>query len=175
MVAVEPDFCHQCGAELIEREVHDRQRAYCPACERPFFRNAVPSAGVFVRDGDAVLLMQQAERDSEWATGGEWTLPGGHPEYDESPREGAVRELAEETGLRADPDDLSLLAAPHSTHRGYHYYMLTFLLAFEDARGELDPGREASDLRFWTPAEMHADTENTREIDRRRLSLVFQE
>ncbi|WP_053947267.1 NUDIX hydrolase [Halolamina sediminis] len=173
MVAVEPEFCHQCGAELTERLVHGRKRPYCPACERPFFRNAVPSAGVFVRDGDAVLLMQQADRDSEWATGGEWTLPGGHPEYDESPREGAVRELEEETGLRADPDDLTLLSAPHSTHRGYHYYMLTYLLGYDDARGELEPGEEASDLRFWTPEEMDADTENTREIDRRRLSLAF--
>jgi 8-oxo-dGTP diphosphatase len=175
MVAVEPEFCHQCGAELTEREVHGRGRPYCTACDRSFYRNAVPSAGVFVRDGDRVLLMQQAERDSEWATGGKWTLPGGHPEYDESPRDGAVRELAEETGLYADPGDLTLLAAPHSTHRGYHYYMLTYLLAYEDAEGELDPGEEASGLRFWTPAEMHKESEVTREIDRQRLSLVFRD
>lgn len=173
MVAVEPEFCHQCGAELTERTVHGRDRAYCPTCERPFYRNAVPAAGVFVRNGDAVLLMEQAERDSEWATGGVWTLPGGHPEYDESPRDAAVRELAEETGLHADPEDLTLLAAPHSTTRGNHYYMITFLVASEDTFGELVPGAEASDLRFWTPAEMHEDAENTREIDRQRLGLVF--
>ncbi|GAB7013878.1 NUDIX domain-containing protein [Halolamina salina] len=175
MVAVNPEFCHQCGAELTERLVHGRERPYCAACDRAFYRNAVPSAGVFVRDGDAVLLMQQADRDSEWATGGEWTLPGGHPEYDEAPRAGAVRELEEETGIRADPADLTLLAAPHSTHLGYHYYMLTYLLDYDDARGELEPGEEASDLRFWTPKEMYADTENTREIDRQRLSLVFED
>jgi len=173
MVAVEPEFCHQCGAELIEKPVHGRIRPYCSACERPFFRNAVPSAGVFVREGDTVLLMQQADRDSEWGTGGEWTLPGGHPEYDESPREGAIRELAEETGLRAAPEDLTLLAAPHSTHREYHYYMITYLVAFDDTRGELAPGEEAADLRFWTPREMDEDSENTREIDRERLALVF--
>jgi 8-oxo-dGTP diphosphatase len=173
MVAVKPLFCHQCGEELVERAVHGRTRGYCPDCERAVYRNAVPAVDTFVRDGDAVLLMKQADRDSDWATPGQWSTPGGHPEHDEEPVRAAVRELDEETGLKADPADLSLVTVRHSEYRGLHYNMMTYLLAYEDTRGELDPGEEASELRFWTPVEMADAPAETRDIDRERLDLVF--
>jgi 8-oxo-dGTP diphosphatase len=34
-----------------------------------------------------------------WGDVGQWTLPGGGLDFGESPRDGAIRELAEETGL----------------------------------------------------------------------------
>jgi ADP-ribose pyrophosphatase YjhB (NUDIX family) len=173
MVAVEPEFCHQCGAALVEREVHGRTRSYCPDCERAFYRNAVPAVNTFVRDGKSVLLMREADRDSEWATAGQWTVPGGHPEYDEAAIDAAIRELEEETGLRASPVDLTLLAVPHSTHRGLHYNMITYSLEREATCGDLDPGEEASEVRFWPVEEMRAAPDRTREIDRERLPLLF--
>jgi ADP-ribose pyrophosphatase YjhB (NUDIX family) len=165
MVAIEPRFCHQCGAELVERQHDGRPRRYCEGCERFFFRNAVPGVDVFVRhDGEFLLLREPGE-------GGRWVIPGGHPEYDEEPVDAAVRELKEETGLSADPADLSILTAIHSTYRGLHYNNICYLLEFDDTDGELTPGTEAAELRFWTPAEIR-DSEQTRDIDRERLPLV---
>lgn len=63
---------------------------------------------------DAVLLVRQRGID-------EWVLPGGQIESGESVREGAVRELAEETGIHLEVDGLGLLgrvtfyAEGHST------------------------------------------------------------
>ena len=172
MVATEPQFCHQCGAELLDREYDGRTRRYCPGCERFFFRNAVPAVNVFVRDGDRLLVLREADQDSDWADAGRWVVPGGHSEYDEEPVDAAVRELAEETGIRADPSDLTLFDVGHSTYKGLHYNNIAYLLDYGDAEGELTPGPEAAELQFWTPQEVR-ESDRTRDIDRERLPLLF--
>ncbi|NOZ31583.1 MAG: NUDIX domain-containing protein [Alphaproteobacteria bacterium] len=53
------------------------------------------AASIAVWDDDRVLLIQRAIPPYE----GFWTLPGGRLEEAETPREAAIRELCEETGL----------------------------------------------------------------------------
>lgn len=166
MVAISPRFCHQCGAKLVDREYDGRTRSYCPDCERFLFRNAVPAVDVFVRDGDRLLVLREPGAD------GRWVVPGGHSEYDEEPVDAAVRELEEETGLRAAPSDLTLLSVGHSTYQGLHYNNVGYLLAYGDAEGDLTAGTEAAELQFWTPEEIR-DSDRTRDIDVERLPLVF--
>lgn len=134
------------------------------------FRNAVPSAGVVVRDGREVVLIERATDRV-----GTWAFPGGHPEYDEEPAVAACRELEEETGLRADPADCELFAAVHGEHRGRHYAMVTYELDYADAAGAFNPGPEARDVAFWSVAEVLDSPAETREIDRRRLRMLFEE
>ncbi|MDO5705800.1 MAG: NUDIX hydrolase [Paracoccus sp. (in: a-proteobacteria)] len=56
--------------------------------------------------GDAILVMQRDDLPGlPWA--GMWDLPGGGAEPGETPQGCALRELAEETGLRLDPDRLA--------------------------------------------------------------------
>jgi 8-oxo-dGTP diphosphatase len=57
-------------------------------------------------DGDAILLSRiapGATADSD----GMWTLPGGGVDFGEDPRDAALRELEEETGLRGEVVDLA--------------------------------------------------------------------
>lgn len=60
-----------------------------------------PAVGVVivVRRGDRVLLAQR----SRGLYIGQWGFPGGHIERGETVIEAAMRELAEETGVTADP------------------------------------------------------------------------
>ena len=51
--------------------------------------------GVLVAKGDRVLLLRRKGAHGE----GTWSTPGGHLEYGESPRECAIRETKEETGV----------------------------------------------------------------------------
>jgi ADP-ribose pyrophosphatase YjhB (NUDIX family) len=53
--------------------------------------------------GDRLLLCRMSERTK---TPGRWTLPGGGLNHGEDPEVAALRELAEETGLRGVIDDI---------------------------------------------------------------------
>ena len=58
----------------------------------------VAGAGIVVFRGEEVLLIRRGKPPYE----GEWSLPGGKIEYGETAAEAALRELAEETGARAE-------------------------------------------------------------------------
>jgi 8-oxo-dGTP diphosphatase len=61
------------------------------------------SAYTLAYDGGQVLLCRMS---AESATPGRWTLPGGGIEHGEDPAHAALRELHEESGLRATIDRL---------------------------------------------------------------------
>lgn len=56
-------------------------------------------------EDERILLCRIAE--GYWSGVGQWTLPGGGLDFGEAPREGALRELAEETGLGGEIVDIA--------------------------------------------------------------------
>ena len=56
-------------------------------------------------EDERILLVRIAE--GYWSGVGQWTLPGGGVDFGESPRDGALRELTEETGLTGAIDGLA--------------------------------------------------------------------
>ena len=88
-------FCPLCGISLVVRPESLRPRLTCPTCGYIYYHNPVPAAGgVILRDGCVCLVRRSIEPRR-----GDWTLPAGFVEYDESPESCAIREVAEETGL----------------------------------------------------------------------------
>ncbi|MBK7819885.1 MAG: NUDIX domain-containing protein [Tessaracoccus sp.] len=74
-------------------------------------------ARIVVRAGDEVLL--QGDTDPGIPGSRFWQTPGGGIDPGESPRDAAVREAYEETGLRVDPDDLLGPVARRVVTHGY--------------------------------------------------------
>lgn len=113
------------------------------------------SYGLLIRD-ERILLVRLGEKEPGK---GLWTLPGGGFEKGESPEEAAVREIKEETNLRAA---LGPLVHAETTRRvlsnGIETYMCRFYFEVEDWEGT-----EGAETNGWTDAiEWHSlrDVEN---------------
>jgi 8-oxo-dGTP diphosphatase len=88
-------FCPRCGAPLRTKQVGDRQRLACSRCDYILYRNPAPAVAAIIPQGQRIVLVRRAEEPRR----GDWCLPAGFLELDESPEECAVRETREETGL----------------------------------------------------------------------------
>ena len=166
MVSHPADYCPHCGGRLEATDVEGREHFFCGDCDRTVWHNPVPCANVAVVDDDAVLLVRRAAEPGT----GDWTVPGGHLERDESPAEGAARELAEETGLSVDSADLSLFdARSFDPHDGKHVVSIGFVVTAGRTTGTVEAGSDAADARFWTPTALDAEGEPFRENHRERF------
>ncbi|WP_134668351.1 NUDIX domain-containing protein [Halorussus marinus] len=148
------DYCPDCGTATTTREIEDRERRYCEACDRPVFQNPAPTAAAGVVDGDSVLLVERAVPPGV----GEWTVPGGHLEADEQPAVAAARELREETGVRVDPDALELVDAELlAPFRGKRAVSMVYAVPAARAEGAPTAGSDAAAVRFFSRDEVEAD------------------
>lgn len=163
------DFCPYCGTRLASRRVDGRDRKYCEECERCIFHNPVPCTDVTVVDGDRALLIERAAPPGA----GEWTVPGGHIEVDEHPRVAAVRELREETGVSADPKDLTLVETDLLDSTGDKYVLnVGFAVHATETVGTPTAKSDASDVRFFAPEELDDDREFRPHV-RDRIEAAF--
>lgn len=136
-------YCHYCGNPLAQKFFEGRTRLYCNHCDRPIYENPVPATCVVVaRDNSRLLLVQRSIEPKL----GQWCLPGGFIELGESPKEGALRELAEETGLQGRID--SLLGVRTTTSSQYHSVLMVGYLV-KTFHGHLAAGDDAAKVGWF--------------------------
>ena len=163
-----PEYCPRCGTELGERYVEGRVRKWCGECERPVYRNAVPCADVAVVDSERVLLVQRGAPPGE----GEWTIPGGHLEFEEEPRVGAARELREETGLSVEPGALTLLEVTQlEPYREKHVVSTAYAVGVDAVSGTPEAGSDAAAVE-WVTREEAADRDTRPHVERRVSAAI---
>ncbi len=138
-------FCPLCSAKLVVRAESLRERLTCPACGYIYYHNPVPAAGgVILRDGRVCLVRRSIEPRK-----GDWTLPAGFVEYDESAEQCAVREVAEETGLAIE------IAAVHGVYAGFddprQRVVLVLYRTRETETRTPIAGDDADDVGFFAP------------------------
>jgi 8-oxo-dGTP diphosphatase len=113
-------------------------------------RMRVRCVGAIVHDAEGRLLVIRRGRPPGE---GLWSLPGGRVEPGESDTDAVVRELAEETGLRAEPGAL-VGQVERPGPGGVTYDILDY--AATVTGGDLVPGDDASDVRWASPAELRS-------------------
>jgi 8-oxo-dGTP diphosphatase len=106
-------------------------------------RSPVPAVGVVCLRGDEVLLIRRGQPPRL----GEWSLPGGRIEWGERAADAALRELFEETGVRAELTGLLDVVDgvfPGAPER--HYVLIDY--AAEWLSGEPVAGDDAAEAAF---------------------------
>jgi 8-oxo-dGTP pyrophosphatase MutT (NUDIX family) len=105
--------------------------------------------GVLIRHDDQVLAVRHSYRPG-------YTIPGGGMDRGENPRQTAVRELAEELSINADPDHLVYKRHVYNTH-------LFELRLAEKPHIRIDH-REIVEALFMTPEEATRRTPSFRQF-----------
>lgn len=120
----------------------------------------VPTVGVVCLRQDEVLLIKRGNPPRQ----GQWSLPGGRLEWGETLQAGALRELAEETGVEAEI--LGLVDVVDGVMTTRHYIMIDYAARW--TAGEPVAGDDAADARFFSLQEALAvvEWEETRRVIR---------
>ncbi|MDP2646561.1 MAG: NUDIX hydrolase [Desulfobacterales bacterium] len=141
-------YCPECASRLIEKWAEGRVRAFCESCDAPVYENPVPATClVVVDDRERILLVERSVEPRK----GFWCLPGGFIELGESPKNSALRELKEETGLTGRIHELLGVDTNHSDRYGT-VLMVGYLV--KKYSGMLTAADDASDAAYFPATDL---------------------
>ena len=89
-----------------------------------------------VDDSDGIAMLLTMRTTSLRGHSGQWALPGGRCDPNETPIDGALRELHEELGLRCDAADVLGLLDDYPTRSGY---LITPVVVWAGANARITP------------------------------------
>ena len=143
--------------------------------ERLYPTRPLVGVGAVVWDGRRVLLERRGQPPAQ----GSWAIPGGLVELGETADAAVRREVREECGIEIEVGPVLGLFEPIQRDSDgrirYHFTVIDFLAYYR--AGELQPGDDAADVRWVTPAELAAYELNpaTREMIAQALAHVLPE
>jgi 8-oxo-dGTP diphosphatase len=94
-------FCHYCGTSYDDSKAWPRQ---CNTCNNFVWQNPKPVVVALTAVNNGLLLVKRNIQPGY----GEWALPGGFMDMNESWQEACARELLEETGVEVDANKIDL-------------------------------------------------------------------
>lgn len=116
----------------------------------------IPSVFVAIIKDGKVLLLRRA--NTGWLDGW-YDLPAGHLEDQEGLKEGALRELKEEAGLEAKPEDLELAHVYQNHHNpeAPHYGYIFLARKWQGTPKVMEP-KKCDDIAFFELSHLPART-----------------
>jgi len=119
------------------------------------------AAGVIIQYGDKVLM---CKREENKVYGGQWSIPMGHVERNESPLNGATREFYEETNIKLGGDiKLIDIITKDSGTIIYVYYKNSGRELIPDLENAKD-GREHTECGYYSYEDLPFENEDDDEI-----------
>ena len=135
-------YCFQCGTQLEIRVRDNREREICPACDWVYYAQLKVGAAVLIEQDNKLLLLKR--NHEPWK--GTWMVPAGYVEADENPKDAAIREVREETGLEVEIGDLHQVYYFDDDPRGNG---MSFVYKAEKIIGEIKLNSESSDAKYF--------------------------
>ncbi len=140
-------YCPFCASPMEKRMSRRGMRNRCPACGFTQYKNPVPSVGAIAVKEGRVLLIQRGVEPAK----GAWVFPTGFIDEGESPPRACLRELREETGLEGR---IVRIIEAYAEEADIYGSILVIMYLVEVTGGELRPGDDAADARFFLPEEL---------------------
>jgi len=141
-------YCPYCGHKLIRKQLEGRNRLFCPNCKKIYYENPTPVVAVVARDktGKVLLIKRKIEPCK-----GEWALPSGFMEIEETPVQAALRELKEETSVTGKAKKL---IGVYSNKSDIHGYLVTIIYEVEIVNGAPCAGDDAEEAKLYDVEEL---------------------
>lgn len=162
------DYCPLCGNGLEEKFVEGRKRLYCAECDQIVWKNPKLASGTLVTRSNEVLLIKRGAEPEK----GTWSIPAGFVEWGEASKEGAVRELEEETAIKVEAEDMTFegnLLVEHPD--GKFLVVNVHRVDFSDTEGEISAGDDAEEARFWSLDEIENSEEKLESAELKELLI----
>ena len=141
-------YCPYCGDPLKSGWWEGRNRLHCSGCNSIIYENPLPATCVVVSFPPGRILLVKRSVAPKL---GQWCLPGGFIELDETPAEGAMRELKEETGLVGNrPRLLGVTVTPGTVYKSI--LMVGYFVT--DIRGTPHAGDDAAEVGLFSLTEL---------------------
>ncbi len=105
--------------------------------------HSVSVAGAVIREDGRMLVIKRRDNDN-------WEPPGGVLELHETPQEGVVREVLEETGVHVEVEQLT------GIYKNMTRGVVALVFRCKPSGGEARATSEATAVEWLTPDEIHA-------------------
>ena len=137
------EYCSNCGEKNIFGLMEGQNRFHCISCKKIHYENPKPTATLICVYKNKLLLVKRAVEPAK----GQWGLPGGFIELGETPDEGAIRELKEETNLSGKPFQFLGYCSHHNTIFG-DVLLLGIEMKIENWN-EIEAGDDAAEAQLF--------------------------
>ena len=137
------NYCLRCGNPLTaQTDGEDKLRMRCKTCGWTFYKNPIPAAAcVILNEQQQLLVIKRKFAPNP----GEWALPSGYIEIDQSPETAAIAEMKEETGLIGEIDKfIDYRPNPSPIYE----QVISFGFLMKIVGGELKAGDDAEEAKF---------------------------
>ena len=142
-MTIQRKYCPNCKSKITRKKIEARNRDYCDACKTIFYDNPLPVVSAVVPNKHREILLVLRDRNPY---AGQWCLPSGFVELNESIEKAIIRELKEETGIKGK---VLRLLDTNSRYNEIYGDLIWVTLEVKKSSGKVIAGDDARDAKYF--------------------------